>query len=78
MSMITVLNDLVASAIKTEMAWQGLTQLDLANRLGWRPEYVQRRLASKVPLTLADVEEISEALGVSFLQPIQLRHPRAV
>ena len=68
--MITVLNEHVIGSIKAEMAWQHLTQLDVAIRLGWRPEYLQRRLAGKVALSITDVEQIGGALGVSFLQPM--------
>lgn len=67
--MITVLNDIVVSDIKAEMARRGLTQLDVANRLGKRPEYLQRRLSRTVPLSVTDVEEIGAALGIVLLQP---------
>jgi len=75
--MITVLNDVVVSMIKAEMAWQGLTQLDVAIRLGKRPEYIQRRLSKSVGLSITDVEEIGAALGVTFLQPVRHTRQRA-
>lgn len=67
--MITVLNELVISNIKAEMAFQGLTQLDVANRMQRRPEYVQRRLSGQVPLSITDVEQIGIALNVNFVEP---------
>lgn len=75
--MITVLNDLVISSIKAEMAYQGLTQLDVANRLGIRPEYLQRRLSGHVALSVTDVERIGIALNTNFLEPSRRVQRRA-
>lgn len=75
--MITVLNELVISSIKAEMAYQGLTQLDLANRMQIRPEYLQRRLSGHVALSVNDVEQIGIALSVSFLEPTRRAQRRA-
>ena len=67
--MITVINDLVASAIRAELAWRGMSQLDLANMMDKRPEYIQRRLSGRVQLSITDAEEIGLALGVTFIEP---------
>ena len=66
--MITVLNEVVASEIKGELARRSMSQLDLAIAIGKRPEYVQRRLSGSVELSVTDVELIGGALGVNFLQ----------
>jgi len=66
--MIHSLNDLVISTIKAEMGWQGLNQLQLATRIGKRPEWVQRRLAGTVQMTISDAEAIGTALGVSLVE----------
>jgi len=67
--MITVLNEIVVSEIKAEMARRNVTQYDLATRMGKRPEYISRRLSLSVGLSVKDVEQIGAALGVVFLQP---------
>jgi hypothetical protein len=69
-TMIRALNQQIISAIKAEMAWQGFTQFDLSLRLGKRPEYLQRRLAGTVPLSINDVEDIGVALDTNFVRPI--------
>lgn len=71
--MITVLNDVVRAEIRSEMAWQELTQRELAGRIGWTPEYLSRRLSGPVEFTLTDVERISGALGTPLIQPVQHR-----
>lgn len=75
--MITVLNEFVIGSIKAELAWQGMTQLDLALRVGKPPAYIQRRLSGNVPLSLTDTEYISSALGVTLVQPVRRSARRA-
>jgi transcriptional regulator with XRE-family HTH domain len=67
--MITVLNELVIASIKAEMAYQKVTQLDLALRIDRSPAYVQRRLSGQAPLSITDAERIGLALDATFLEP---------
>ena len=65
--MLTVLNDIVRARIRAEMGWQGITQQQLAERTGFSPEYVSRRLTGHVPLSINDAEIIGSALGVALI-----------
>lgn len=64
----------VASEIRAHMARAGMTQNQLAIALGWSPAYLSRRLTGAVDLTLAELEAIADALGVTVTE---LLSPRA-
>jgi transcriptional regulator with XRE-family HTH domain len=60
--------EFISRAIKAEMAWQGITQAQLAERLGWGQTTVSRKLLGRRPLEVSDVEHIAEVLGVEITQ----------
>jgi transcriptional regulator with XRE-family HTH domain len=62
------LNQIAAGEIRAEMARQGLTQRELAARLGWNRMSLSRRLSGGMPLSLDDIEGIAAELGVSVTQ----------
>lgn len=67
--------DVAIAEIKAEMARQNMSQARLGERLGWGQWSVSKRLTGKVPLRLAELEQIAEALGVSITQlgaPLEL------
>jgi transcriptional regulator with XRE-family HTH domain len=56
----------VRAEIRAEIARQGLTQSEVARRIGTYPQWLNRRLNGDDPyeLSVADVEAIAAALGV--------------
>jgi transcriptional regulator with XRE-family HTH domain len=55
----------VATRLRVEMARADVTIGELAQRLGESPVWVARRMRGRVPITLADLDRIATALGVS-------------
>lgn len=55
-------------AIRNLLDEQEISNLELARRLGWGRMQVQRRLSGEVDLTVTDLEEIADALGVPITQ----------
>ena len=49
--------------LNAEMARQGLSQRDMALRLGWSPTKLSRKISGKSPLLWSDCKEILKALG---------------
>jgi len=54
----------VAAEIRAEMARQQMTQTTLAKELGVVRQWLYRRLSGETPLTIDDVANIAQALGV--------------
>lgn len=64
--MLVTYSETVIPEIRAEMGRQGLSQTGLASRLGWKQQYLSRRLSGTVSLTLDELEQISGALNVSL------------
>jgi transcriptional regulator with XRE-family HTH domain len=58
------LADFVRGQIKAEMARRDLTNGQLATRLGVSDMWVSRRLGGTVPIAVAELEQIADALGL--------------
>lgn len=54
----------VAAEIRAEMARQKLTQEALGQKVGLRQDQISRRLKCEVPITVAELGRIADALGV--------------
>lgn len=71
------LNETAIQEIRAELARQRMTQAELAQRM--EPErsqrYVSHRLTGRVPLSMDDMETISNVLGVPILQLCQPKSP---
>lgn len=52
------------SSVRAQMRAQGLTQAELAGRLGWKPAQVSRALQGGQNLTLRSMVRICRALGL--------------
>jgi len=55
----------VAVPIRERMARNGVRQVDLAELLGVRQNWVSKRLTGDVPIRFEDVERIAAALGTT-------------
>lgn len=60
----------VLTAIRREMSARGISQRGLARTLGWNPIYTHRRISGAVGLTVPEIEQIADALGVPLAQLI--------
>jgi len=60
----------IARRIRAELAERGLTQTDLAARLGWQQQKLNRRLTGAVAIDAAELEQVAAALGVPVSQLI--------
>lgn len=49
--------------LNAEMARQGMSQRDMANRLGWSFSKLNRKITGKSPLLWSDCREILKILG---------------
>src|SRR5699024_12194056 len=56
----------VAVELAAAVADAGITQAELAQRLGWKPARVSKVLHGATNLTLKTLFELSEALGLDF------------
>lgn len=54
-----------AEEINALLAELGVSQRELARRLGWTQPRIQGRLSGEIAITVADVEAIAAALGIS-------------
>lgn len=61
-------NRTARAEIRAEMARQQITQVALAERMGWGGRYLGRRLRGETPLSLGDLEAIARALDVPMAQ----------
>jgi transcriptional regulator with XRE-family HTH domain len=52
--------------IKAEMTRQDLSQMRLADRIGWSQGKLSKRLTGHVTLDLEDLEKIASALGADL------------
>ena len=69
------LRELPATLVKARIA-AGLTQKQLAERLGLKPQQIQRYEATRYrTITLSRMLEIAEALGVQFDAQVQVGRP---
>lgn len=64
--MLVSYSETVIPEIKAEMARQSLSQTALASRLGWKQQYLSRRLTRQTSITLDELELIAAALNVSL------------
>ena len=55
---------LVLNEIRAEMARQRVSQRELAGKIGRAQEWVSRRLTGNVSLTLEELVQITDALGI--------------
>ena len=60
-------------AVRLELAWQKISQRQLAERLGWGQTYLWKRLARRSAMSLDDIDAIAAELQVS---PFDLVKPR--
>lgn len=58
----------VGREIHAELIRQGLTQEQLAEKVGTSQQWVSRRITGRTPADMADVERIAAALGVPISQ----------
>jgi predicted transcriptional regulator len=64
--MLLSYNETIPREIRAEMVRQDLSQWEVANRIGWRQQKLQRRLAGSVDMTISDLELITEAVGIKL------------
>ena len=62
----------IARRIRAELAERGLTQTDLAARLGWPQQRLNRRLTCTVPIDAVELEQVAAALGVPVARLIPI------
>jgi transcriptional regulator with XRE-family HTH domain len=69
---------LIAAEVRAEMGRQGVSKHQLATRLGVSDVWIGRRLKvdSTVQITLEEVEQMAEALGVSSQRLLAAWLPR--
>lgn len=61
--MIVKYSETIPREIRAEMARRDISQFELATRIGWRQQYLSRRMSGRVPITINDLETIAAALG---------------
>jgi transcriptional regulator with XRE-family HTH domain len=54
----------VAAEVRAELARADLNGSQAAARLGWKQQYISRRLSGTVPFDVAELYEIAEMLDV--------------
>jgi transcriptional regulator with XRE-family HTH domain len=59
-----LLSQRILSSLKAEMARRDVTGVSLAKQLGRSQQFVSRRLAGKVPLSVDDLAEFASAIGI--------------
>lgn len=55
------------------MAREGLSQQQLALRLGWSPQYLSRRMRGDVAWLVTDLMAVADALGIPAAELISPR-----
>lgn len=71
------LHQRVAAEIRAYMARHRMTQSELAHQLGWKQQFLSRRLTGVVPMDLSELGALADAFDVDpseFLQ--EPREPR--
>jgi transcriptional regulator with XRE-family HTH domain len=61
-------SEAIATEVRAALARQKLSQSELAEKLGWTQVKVSRRLRSVGQLSIEELEQISDALGVSITE----------
>jgi transcriptional regulator with XRE-family HTH domain len=61
----------VATEVKVWMARRRLTQAELAARVGHDQTWLSKRLAGKVPMTVEDMLDLADALGIRAADLLQ-------
>lgn len=56
---------LVASALRAEMARQGISQRQLADQLGHTQQWIQQRTSGKTPITSDDFRRLAAVLEMT-------------
>lgn len=68
-------------SINAEMTRQGISQRELARRLGWSQQYAWRRLSihenADLEFTPSELEKIAAALGLPVAQLLPAAEPTA-
>lgn len=59
-------DQLVAGEIRAELARQRRSQAELATQLGVSRPWLSRRLSGETPLSVGDIANIADALGVAL------------
>lgn len=62
----------IAHEVRAEMARQGLSQQQIADRLGWTQRRVSRRLTGDRPIDASELEQLAAALGVPVARLIPI------
>lgn len=71
----------IRRAVNDQLVQRGISQREMARRLGWSQPYTWRRLAGHTELSLSDLDQIANALGltaadlVSAEQAVTVHHP---
>lgn len=59
---------MIAKEVRAELARQGITQDELARRLGTTQPWVSKRLTGKTAFDTTELDRIADALGVAVTQ----------
>jgi len=60
----TELTMAVAAEVRAEMARQRVSQVALAERLGWIQQRLSRRMTGEVPFAVPELSAVADELGV--------------
>jgi len=71
----TRLTDRAAAEVRAELGRQGLTALQLAERLGVSRSWTSYRLTGQQTIDLDDIERIAQALDVPVAQLLPVTQP---
>lgn len=64
---ITPVDPRIAEHVRIELANHGLSQRELAEKLGWHTQQrLSRRLTGQVSFTVEELIEVSQAIGCPF------------
>jgi len=58
----------IAAPIRARIAFLGIRQQDLADRLGEKQNWISKRLTGEVKISVIDLERIASALGVTLTE----------
>jgi transcriptional regulator with XRE-family HTH domain len=61
---VVTLAERIRSAVNAQLAQRGISQRELARRLGWSQQYTWRRLAGRQEFSPTDLDQIASALDL--------------
>lgn len=64
--MLLTYSETLPREIRVEMTRQDLSQMQLADRMGWSQGKLAKRLTGRVSLSVSDLETIADALGADL------------